>query len=71
VSNAVNGLFRMGALNEAGDDATVTPLGHLMAALGLELAVARLVVLGGILDIPALAVVLGAALTCEVTDTSR
>lgn len=66
VNNAVSSLFKMGALESADKEAKVTSLGYIVSSLGLDLAVARTVVLGVILGCPVEAAVLGAAIASQV-----
>ena len=56
----------MGALESADKEAKVTSLGYIVSSLGLDLAVARTVVLGVILGCPVEAAVLGAAIASQV-----
>lgn len=66
MKNAVDALFKMGALESADQEAKVTPLGYIVSSLGLDLSVARTVVLGIILGCATEAIILGAAIATQV-----
>ena len=65
VNNAIDSLFKMGALESAEKEAKVTSLGYIVSSLGLDLPVARTVVLGVILGFPVEAAVLGAVIASQ------
>jgi len=62
VTGAATYLHQIGALEASDIDSTITPLAYLIAGLGLDLPIARMVVLGVILDCAVEALVFAACI---------